>query len=430
MKAKYAALLLILLPFFSTAQNNFLNKVKNKVNARIDKNVNQAIDKSLDKTEDGVKAAGNGQSNSTTPVNRNSQGVYSTPVAGVGVYSKYDFVPGEQVIYGNDFATDSPGELPTGWNSNGNGAVVSLNTQQGKWVQLFQNSTYLTDNTASFTENFTVEFDLVIRRENPKAAFPQFAFGVLASGDLPNNSNELLKSYTKTFATELKIQPYDNKGSHMHLETFEKTGRYLNTDIKKFSNLEQYFNKPIHIAMQFQKERMRIWFNEEKMYDLPKAITAGTDLNQLYFVVKRYGGEDSEVGYAIGNIKIAKGIPDTRHKLVDEGKFSTTGILFDVNSSTIKPESNGVLKEIASVLKEHSNINVLIVGHTDSDGGDKENLELSRKRAEAVRQALVTDYGIDEKRMKPEGKGESQPVADNKRKEGKSANRRVEFIKL
>jgi hypothetical protein len=122
----------------------------------------------------------------------------------------------------------------------------------------------------------------------------------------------------------------------MHLETFSEKQRYLNTDIKKQGSLQESFNKPIHIALQVQKERLRIWFNEEKMYDLPKAITAGALINQLFFVVKRYGGPDSEVGYAVSNIKIAKGLPDTRHKLVEEGKFSTTGILFEVNASTIK----------------------------------------------------------------------------------------------
>lgn len=74
------------------------------------------------------------------------------------------------------------GELPTGWNSNGSGAVVTLDSSKGKWLQLYQNAAYLTDNTASFTENFTIEFDLVLRRSNPKAAFPQFVWGVLSSG--------------------------------------------------------------------------------------------------------------------------------------------------------------------------------------------------------------------------------------------------------
>jgi outer membrane protein OmpA-like peptidoglycan-associated protein len=251
----------------------------------------------------------------------------------------------------------------------------------------------------------------------------------LSSGEASTTDNELLKNYTAVFATELKIQPSDNGGSHMHLETFEGGRRYLNTDVKNAAQLEASFNKVIHVAMQVQKERLRVWMNETKLYDLPKAVVPSLPINQLYFTVKRYGGDDSVVGYAVSNIKIAVGLPDTRHKLLDEGLFSTTGILFDLNSADIRPESNGVLREISEVLQKHADLRVKIIGHTDSDGTDAANLELSGKRAAAVKQALANDFGITPSRMEAEGKGEGAPVGDNRTKEGKAQNRRVEFIK-
>ena len=428
MKAVIFSLIAIVsLSFTSQAQlKGLMKKVQSKVEQKVDQRIDKKVDNQIDKTLDEIE----GKNTAKTETQAPATGEPSTPVnSGIKSYSKYDFVPGEKVIYSNDFSTDNMGELPVGWNTNGNGVVAIFSSLKGNWAQFYQNSNYLTDNVDSFTQNFTIEFDLLIRRENPKAAFPQFAFGVLASGDLPPTDNALLKEYTNNFAVELKVQPSDNNGSHMHLETFSEKQRYLNTDIKKHGSLQESFNKPIHIALQAQKERLRIWFNEEKMYDLPKAITAGALINQLYFVVKRYGGPDSEVGYAVSNIKIAKGLPDTRHKLVEEGKFSTTGILFEVNASTIKPESNGVLKEVADVLKKFADIKVMIVGHTDSDGSDAVNLELSKKRAEAVKQALVNEFGIDAARISSDGKGEKEPLEDNKTKAGKAQNRRVEFIK-
>jgi OmpA-OmpF porin, OOP family len=426
MNKKIILLLIVAAPMISKAQlGNFANRVKNKVitktNARIDKKVDAEIEKTLDEIEgkNQAPAKGNQQTNQTPS---------SHP--GVQSHAKYDFVPGEKIIYVNDFATDAMGELPVGWNSNGTGAVVTLSGQKGNWAQLLQNSVYLTDNKDSLTENFTVEFDLVLRRTNTKAPFPVLAFGVLASGEYSSTANELLKGYINTFATELKIQPYDNNGSQIHLNTWAERKKYLATDIKNFGELQQQFNKVIHVAMQVQKERLRIWFNENKLYDLPKAIAGDAIINQLYFDVKRYGGDDAEVGYAIGNIKIAKGLPDTRHKLIEEGKFSTTGILFDVNSATIKPESNGVLKEIADVLKQFPEIKVNIIGHTDSDGSDATNLELSKKRAAAVKDILAKEFGIDKSRIESDGKGETLAVGDNKTKEGKAQNRRVEFVKL
>ncbi|MGE5810604.1 MAG: OmpA family protein, partial [Ignavibacteria bacterium] len=102
----------------------------------------------------------------------------------------------------------------------------------------------------------------------------------------------------------------------------------------------------------------------------------------------------------------------------------------DVNSDKIKPESYGTLKEIANVLKENSSVKVKIVGHTDSDGNDASNLDLSKRRAASVKNTLNSEFGIDSSRMETDGKGESQPVTDNNSQEGKANNRRVELIKL
>jgi len=239
-----------------------------------------------------------------------------------------------------------------------------------------------------------------------------------------------LKNYTATFATEMNIQPSENSNASVHLQTFANGAAYIKTDIKKPVARVQAFNEIIHVAMQVQKERLRIWFNEDKLYDLPKAIVAGANINQLYFIVKRYGGPEEEVGYAISNIKIAKGLPDTRHKLVEERRFSTTGIRFNTNSSALLPESNGVLREIAAVLTKNPELRINIIGHTDSDGDEAANLGLSEKRAGSVKQALMSDYSIDAARIQTEGAGEQKPVSDNNTKEGRANNRRVEFVKL
>jgi hypothetical protein len=87
----------------------------------------------------------------------------------------------------------------------------------------------------------------------------------------------------------------------------------------------------------------------------------------------------------------------------------------------------GALLDISKVLKEVTSP-VKIVGHTDSDGDDATNQKLSQERAESVKNILVKQYGIDEAKLTTEGRGESQPIADNNNAEGKAQNRRVEFI--
>jgi outer membrane protein OmpA-like peptidoglycan-associated protein len=144
-----------------------------------------------------------------------------------------------------------------------------------------------------------------------------------------------------------------------------------------------------------------------------------------------WSGMNNDVDkYLVNNLTLAVGAPDTRNKLITEGKFVTHGILFDVNSDKIKPESFGVLKEISTVLNENPDVKVKIVGHTDADGKDADNLDLSKRRAEAVKSILTSEFKIDGSRLETDGKGESQPVDKNDSPAGKANNRRVEFIKL
>ncbi len=104
------------------------------------------------------------------------------------------------------------------------------------------------------------------------------------------------------------------------------------------------------------------------------------------------------------------------------------GITFDVNKSTIKPESEATLMKALKTLETYTDISVEIGGHTDSDGSAKSNQKLSEARAESVKAWLV-NKGIDASRISTKGYGEDKPIADNKTKEGKQKNRRIEFTR-
>ena len=172
---------------------------------------------------------------------------------------------------------------------------------------------------------------------------------------------------------------------------------------------------------------MRLYLNEEKAWDIPKAVSPDAKFNTLLFWVQLIDGDHH---FMMTNLRLATGAPDTRNKILKESKWVTHGILFDVNSATIKPESYGTLKEMADVMKENADLKVKIVGHTDADGSDVANLELSKKRAASVKESLAKEFGIDESRMETDGKGESEPIDKNDTPAGKANNRRVEFIKL
>ena len=180
-----------------------------------------------------------------------------------------------------------------------------------------------------------------------------------------------------------------------------------------------------HVIIWIQKRRARIYHQGAKVLDVPTNIYAHTKFNKLLF-----SGWDRASWPMVTNIKITTAAPDTRSKLITEGRLTTYGITFDVNKADIRPESRGTLNDIATVLKENPDVKVKIIGHTDSDGDDALNLDLSKRRAESVRTELSSKFGIDASRMQTEGAGETKPVAPNDTPASKAMNRRVELIKL
>ena len=99
---------------------------------------------------------------------------------------------------------------------------------------------------------------------------------------------------------------------------------------------------------------------------------------------------------------------------------------FDFNKSVVKPEGKAKLDDLVGKIKDINLEVIIAVGHTDSVGSDAYNQKLSVKRSEAVKAYLVSK-GIEKNRVYTEGKGEKQPVADNKTAEGRAKNRRVEI---
>ena len=115
--------------------------------------------------------------------------------------------------------------------------------------------------------------------------------------------------------------------------------------------------------------------------------------------------------------------------LEENGRVATQGIYFDSGSDKIRPESTPTLVEIADMLKEHPDLDLLIEGHTDNVGTPASNLALSDRRAAAVRQILIDTYKVDGNRLTTKGFGDTVPAVANTTPEGRQQNRRVELVK-
>lgn len=344
-------------------------------------------------------------------------------------YSKFDFVPGEKVIAYDDFTTTEIGDFPATWNTNSSGEIVKLEGREGRWLKIDKDGVLYPEYITQLPENFTLEFDLAC---NPNYSFYSSPLW-LSMASMANPAKEFgdWKQYGAGSRNGVMVSfhPEDagGTGGISEFNLFKGGESVMHNSITN----RQFFAKngaAAKVSIWRQKSRLRVYLNDEKIWDLPKAFDPATKYNSVLFTK---GGSNTPTDqFLIHNVRLAVGAPDTRSKLITEGRFVTSGILFDVNSDKIRPESYGVLKSVSQVLTENPDVKVKIIGHTDSDGDDASNLSLSKKRAESVKNMLSSEFGIGADRMQSDGKGETQPADKNDSPAGKANNRRVEFIKL
>lgn len=429
---------------FCTAQIDIEGKIKRKVQQRADQKVDEAIDKTLDKTEEGVKDAAKGDSKNKKSSKSDeqdksgqeeSEGASSSKenssTAGrtsLKAYSKFDFVAGERIIVQDDFSNVSLGDFPADWNTNSTGEIVNVDGQEGKWLMLQKEGVFMPDYIDNLPENFTLQFDLMCNEDY------NYYSGALAFTFLPTTNKGRLNDFAQfsgpAHGVRVSMHPRD-AGSAAGSVTFRNWQNENEEVLSNSLSTQQFFvpnNIHSRVSIWRQKQRLRVYLNEEKVLDIPRAFDATAKYNAMSICFE--GKHQDQDRFLMSNLTMAVGNPDTRSKLITEGKLVTRGILFDSGSDKIKAESYGTLKDIANVLKENPTVQVKIIGHTDSDGDENNNLELSKKRAQSVKEALTKEFAIDTSRMQTDGKGESEPTDKNETTVGKSNNRRVEFVKL
>jgi OmpA-OmpF porin, OOP family len=401
---------------------NPLNTAKDKASDRANDKVGNGIDKGLDKAEGIFKKKDKNKDtktseDSTSTENNSGNGSTTTGTTGTTTktdpvltsYSKFDFIPGSDVLFYEDFSQTAVGDFPALWNTNGSGEVMTTNLLTGKWLKLTSDRTCIwNDIPLALPENYTVEFDVVPQKT--ESGQSSYYFGIISS-EKPNEFDPGSQPGAAGFFVQFSYNTY--------ITCHYSDGRDVLSGMKE--EVEQKVDQKYHVSIWVQKSRVRVYQDQVKIFDLPKGIDAGVKYNKMRF-------EDGTP--LISNIRVAIGAPDMRSKLLTDGKIISYGIYFDSGKDIVKGESYGSLKEIAAVLTENPTVKIKIVGFTDSDGDDATNLELSKNRAIAVKAALNKEFGIDNSRMETDGKGETEPVAPNTTAEGKAKNRRVEFIKL
>ncbi|MGJ5818327.1 OmpA family protein [Paludibaculum fermentans] len=306
------------------------------------------------------------------------------------------FVPGEKTIFFDDFSDMAPGDAPPHFKVRG--ASPDLQAAGAVRQLLVTANGTLTPNLTSLPGNFTYEADF--KYDGVKRAIMTLI--------LFSNTKEVFHFVTYAGQDQLDLV------ASMRAP-YQELGR---------KRLPMSWNNVVRFALWVQNGRMRIFVNGEKQLDFNQVDLP--PITKVDFV-----NSNSFAGQSIGYrmIRFAESAPDFSQTLSASGRYVTHGILFDTGSDRMKPESAAVIQTIAKGLETNPNLKLLIEGHTDSVGNAAQNLDLSRRRAEAVKGVLAAQFGIDAARLTTAGLGATKPIDSNDTPQGRSQNRRVEFVR-
>jgi len=419
--------LFMVVTVFSSAQVkvDVEKKVNNQANSRANRHADKAIDNAFNKLEEGIgglfkkkkkkkkKDNNKEQQQTQTQTQQNSSTKQTAetvvvedakPTGAKAKWSKFDFVPGDEVIFEDGPSADEEnGEFPSRWDlykgnteiGEVNGDIVIMFLQGGTIVPYLKNS-----NEDYLPEIFTIEFDVYFK---PGAAYKRYWMYLY---DRKNQSR------LGDILTTLEV--YVN-------------GLEFGSSEKRYPGTEDYNwgQNPVggwkHISVAYTKGKFKAYMDDTRLINIPHL-----EGNPVGITIQ---GENANEMMYLRNVRIAKGGVKYYDRVLSDGKIIVNGIRFDINRATIKPQSNGSINKIFKLMQKQPELNFSVEGHTDSDGEETTNLELSKARGKAVMERLIS-LGIAADRLKYNGFGESKPIAENGTAEGKANNRRVEFVKF
>ncbi|WP_313029280.1 OmpA family protein [Soonwooa sp.] len=412
------------------------NAAKNTAERKAENKSGDIVDKGLDKVEEGIenifKKKDKSNNSNSQSGNTNSSGAnQNTTQNGNTDYSQYKgstFIPGKNVLFFEDFATARLGTGNTNWHMYEYDPsadferpnVRTISASGGNWLKMPRKGFVFPNSFKNLPDQFTLEFDLYADPQTMSEMEGGLRANFVALDDR--------KEYNMYFASEPSIELDVHPHGSTKFVYISAQSEYNSNISKKELLFENTFKSDWNtgainrVSIDRNGKQVTLYLNGKEMLNIPNGLSKKAQYN-LIFSTNMWGD-----GMYMSNIRLAGNIPNATQEIKTAGKFVTNSIYFDVNSSRIKPESWATLNNTAQAIKATSG-NILIVGHTDSDGPDDANLKLSQSRAASVKNTLVREFGIEASRLISDGKGESQPVTSNNTASGKAQNRRVEFIK-
>ena len=302
---------------------------------------------------------------------------------------KIDFVPGERTVFFDDFSDMAQDEPPPHWKLRGHPVELKVG---GTVRELYAaEDCDLTSSSFSGPVNFTFEVEWT-------------GGGEMRWGFQDKDGNELMVAVVRGEPSgedaSVSVSAHDDLGN---------------------GSIKANTNQPVKWALWVQQGRVRTYLNGQRLVDVNQVKVAAIDHVVVHMAGYRPNG--------IRSVRFAESAPDFSTMMNSAGKYVTHGITFDTDSDRLKPESAVVLKAVVAGLTKNPNLKLAIDGYTDSVGNADHNLDLSKRRAAAVKSVLVSQFGVDAGRLSTNGFGAAKPIESNDTADGRAENRRVEFVK-
>ena len=395
-KITVTILILFLIPIFCEAQ--LKSKFKRKTEDAVEEGVNSIFGKKKkDKEKDEASESPEGAEAGDQDIAAGAEDATDEEKEELK-WAKYDFVPGDRIIFEDDLLTEENGEFPSRWDLiRGNAEVAEFG---GDMVIMFRDGApsitpYFKDPQNDYMPDvFTIEFDFYYPGSGTFEVY------------LYDRKNQ--KSGSPTGYAYISI-----------LKDYMQLGQSRST--LPDENIED--SRWMHIAIAYTNGKLKAYMDETRLLNIPRL-----DFDPKGLTLYSYHARNDNL-YYVKNIRIAEGGVKYYDRIMEDGKIIANGIRFDVNKSTLKPESMGIINEIYGLMNKYPDLKFSIEGHTDSDGEETFNQTLSEERAKTVMDKLIT-MGMPAERLSSKGWGESMPLTSNGTAEGKAENRRVEFVNI
>ncbi|MGI9627387.1 MAG: OmpA family protein, partial [Longimicrobiales bacterium] len=338
------------------------------------------------------------------PVSDTDAALATRQKPGEGAWTNYDFVPGDRALFSEDFTSGNVGDFPRRLEFlNGNMEVAEWN--ETKLLRATSGSAFAIPLPETLPEQFTIEVPLHWTHGNltTRVFFDAEEGGRVA----PRASGWYPHPHVVVDSRGTGITDFQGDAPESLSRAPEITQGWA------------------VLRVMADGQHAKVYLGERRLANIPQVQLGRSD--KLWITLR---DASDEYPMYVGAIHVAAGGRDLYDRLSDEGRVATKGILFNTDSDEIRPESTPTLEEIGTMLVDHPDLHLAIEGHTDSQGDDTYNQDLSERRAAAVKAFIVDAYGIDAGRLEAAGLGESQPVDSNETVEGRSNNRRVELVDL